>query len=167
MYADKWTCILPQICQIPGWGVVRSQHLKEQGHSHKIQTIQKHKHPQPTISLSLSKQNFFCWRNPHLFSCKMLMGEAKNDQEYAMINEGNRWLRRYSCVWLLLNLPRPIHKTNQAEEEREREREITTSHVHPKQGFQNIFASLIWFLWRGYCATVSTCKTINTLKEEP
>jgi hypothetical protein len=51
------------------------------------------------------------------------MGEAKNDQEYAMINEGNRWLRRYSCVWLLLNLPRPIHKTNQAEEERERERE--------------------------------------------
>lgn len=122
MHADKWTCILPQICQIPGWGVVRSQHLKEQGHSHKIQTIQKHKHPQPTISLSLSKQNFFCWRNPHLFSCKMLMGEAKNDQEYAMINEGNRWLRRYSCVWLLLNLPRPIHKTNQAEEERERER---------------------------------------------
>jgi hypothetical protein len=66
----------------------------------------------------------------------MLMGEAKNDQEYAMINEGNRWLRRYSCVWLLLNLPRPIHKTNQAEEEREREREreITTSHV-PKTRF--------------------------------
>jgi hypothetical protein len=53
----------------------------------------------------------------------MLMGEAKIDQEYAMINEGNRWPRRYSCAWSLLNLPRAIHKTNQAEEERERDRE--------------------------------------------
>jgi hypothetical protein len=53
----------------------------------------------------------------------MLMGEAKIDQEHAMINEGNRWPRRYSCAWSLLNLPRPIHKTNQAEEEKERERE--------------------------------------------
>lgn len=67
MHADKWTCILPQICQIPGWGVVRSQHLKEQGHSHKIQTIQKHKHPQPTISLYLKTEFFWLKKSTPLF----------------------------------------------------------------------------------------------------